>query len=184
MEETERLPDPPEREIADLLSELSKSPQDPVPLFKKLEEITGLTPYAEGHAGKYKRMIDDWVLWGRETGLLPEEPEEYPPTPGDPLSVNPLIDVLERIDSRLTALEEKQEEIGEGFKRLMGILNMLATNLSDAKRPWGDRTPLPEREDFPSEVRDPEPAIPGSSVPRRPPPPPSPALMRGGRVYS
>lgn len=180
MEKEEPLPSL-EGDLSLLLSELSKEPAYPVPVFERLEGLMGFSPVPEEHFGKYKLMISDWLEWGRESGYVKEDPEEEAAMT-EP-SGNPLIAVLERIDSRLVAIEVRQEEIGEGFKRLMGILNMLATNMAENRKPWSERNGSPDAVLVDDEETDRINAV-SSHAAARPAPRPSPPVVRGGRVYN
>lgn len=168
------------QEITSLLSVLESVPDDPMPVFKLLEERTGITPYRETSRGKFKPMIRDWLEWGEKQGLY--VPSVDPPQDADPPevsdAVNPLVDVLNNLMEGNRQIEARMDRMNEAFSRLVGVMNLLVDHLGDARKPWHERRPPSVGEEDsvppPSSVETPPPL---------PPPPRDPPVSRNGRIY-
>ena len=179
-----------ETEIRELLASLEAEPENPVPIFERLNYLTGLNPVLPGHEGKFRLMIEDWLEWGDGQGLLPEKEQSRQEEETVPDGEHPLVSVLSRVDARLASLESQGEEVRGSLKKLAGIMELLVEVLSRKSEPWSDpqgagrpREPEEDGSSSPSPAEHPtralERAVGRTAIPVRRDPP----TIREGRTY-
>lgn len=138
-----------------------------MPLFRQLEELTGVVPYTQG-TRSWNRMIEDWLAWGAEqggTGKDPSSPDTAAPEPDLPESLSEFRDMI-------AAQGEKVDRMLEALHRFIDIMEKTLEEISARNRPWGDggerSAPVYEEATPPPVKRQVPPAVP---------------MMRNGRTY-